>query len=101
MKKSIPSGYEEVFGDTIIQMGDKFLTHANVWGICSSSIGKTVARKGRRVIRKITRQLTPEEKENQLKKQAKDFVDKHITNPTEKIYQKYELAFLKDDNTGL
>ncbi len=45
--------------------------------------------------------LTPEEKINRIKKQARNFVDKYITNPDKNTYDKFELAFLKGDNTGL
>ncbi len=58
MSKLVPKGYEEIFGDTIIQRGYKFLSSlADEWLECSTSIGKTVTQRDRRIIRKITKPL--------------------------------------------
>ncbi len=45
--------------------------------------------------------LTPEEKIKQVKNKARKFVDEYIKNPTEEKYNKFELAFLRNDKTGL
>ena len=45
--------------------------------------------------------LTPEEKTKIAKQKSKSFVDKHISEPSKKIYENFERIFLREDNFGL
>lgn len=101
----IPDGYEEILGRNLIEKGDKYyeFTCIGFRDVTKVMIGEFRDNWGtaRPFIRPISIESTPEQKIENLKKKSKEFVDENIQNPTVEIYQKFELAFLKDDDAGL
>ena len=95
----------------ILQRGDPllWLSRKNEWVLdeVSSFRGNTVGyiedSYGDRYVCVKEREvpLTEEEKEKFAKRKAKKFVEKNISNPTKQDYEKFELAFLKNDLIGL
>ena len=102
----IPEGYEINDNDNdLVNDGDYFIYANNslrkLSGYTGSKIKYIKEIGANAVLKKIEIPLTEEEKNNRLKNKAREFVDKHISNPTQGIYEKFEIAFCKGGNEGL
>lgn len=100
----IEYGYEEITNPNIVlEEGDKYYSYwsADFEYVEKKRIGqlRNCFSNDSTIIR--PKAISPEEKIKKIKKQAKDFVKKNITNPSPEIYEKFELAFLRGDEIGL
>ena len=100
----IPEGYEINEDDNfLVTDGDYFIWNNELHrfiGYTGKTIEYTKEIGVKEVLKKTEKPISPEEKINYLKKKARDFVDKHISNPSNNTYEKFEAAFIKDDDFG-